>query len=115
MPLNPKLYSLLQQRFGDVKVSHAGETAKGSYRTDPITGRIKHEVDKTHRGEQYSVNCPFCPDTRHRLSFNYRWGVYDDVTDSYNYHLFHCYNEDCEKTYSRRKGTISGAAIWAYE
>lgn len=93
MVLNPSLYSLLRSRFGAIKVINEGQRTAGSYRTNPINGRLVYKARQ--RGESYRINCPFCNDTRFRLYVSHRWGLWDENLKSYNYHLAYCFNEDC--------------------
>lgn len=93
MPLNAKLFSLLQQRLGAVKIVHEGERFSAHYVRDYLTQRLRQVV--TNRGEQYAVNCPICNDTRMRLHISHMWGVYDESAENYNYHLVYCFNENC--------------------
>ena len=93
MPLNPKLYALLQDRFGKVRISNEGQRDTGCYVRDAITQKLKW--NPSQRGEQYGVCCPFCGDTRLRLYFSYRWGVWDETEQEYNYNKVLCFNEDC--------------------
>jgi hypothetical protein len=98
--LNPTLYKALERIFGDVHV-----VAQGVAITWHITRRPTRDGDDTYptrkvdvQGEEYEVNCPFCRDTRHRLSINHRWAVPDPNPEltSKNLWLMHCYNEECQ-------------------
>jgi hypothetical protein len=80
-----------------VKVNHRGRPFVGTVSVDPVT--LKKKVKRKQTGEEYVVCCPFCRDTRYRLTLNHRWNVYDPVTDSRNLHLAQCYNEHCEVNY----------------
>lgn len=93
MALNTQLYSLLLQRLGKVRIIKEDERASGYYKKNVLTNRLEYEPD--NRGEQYGVNCPYCEDTKQRLYFSHRWGVYDDTTHSFNYNLANCWNENC--------------------
>ena len=69
--LNQKLYDCLLSMFGEVVVVNEGQQA--DITADPRRiGRWKIE-DKSDHGEQYAVNCPFCPDndTNHHLYISY--------------------------------------------
>jgi hypothetical protein len=48
---------------------------------------------KSQGGEHYAVNCPYCNDTRARLSFSHRWGTVDERTGQKLLHLVNCFNE----------------------
>lgn len=106
-PLNPTLYSLLQRKFGNVKIAHAGEELRGRYRQEQVSrGRktelvLRLKVDTS--GEEYLVNCPFCNDTRGRLLINHRWGVRDAQTGSLNLWLMQCMNEGCQEDYDNQQ------------
>jgi hypothetical protein len=51
----------------------------------------------TSRGESYSINCPFCGDTKHRLSISYAWLERPPLSTRRRTELAHCYNENCEE------------------
>ena len=99
MPLRPDLYRRLLSSFHHVLIANADEEMTFTYATDALTGRPRMEIN--HSGEYYKINCCFCPDTRHRLWINHRWGYRDPVTKSRNLHLAHCYNEDCLRSEGR--------------
>lgn len=57
-------------------------------------------------GEQYTVNCPFCSDTRSRLYISAVWGAELKVagqTYVCSKRLMRCFNEDCQKVPSNRE------------
>lgn len=94
--LNATLYQILRNRFGDVRISNAGQARQTRLRPDPQhPGWFINEV--TAWGEQYLVNCPFCGDTRQRLAISYRYGVVDRVANTRNYSAAYCPNEQCLK------------------
>src|SRR4051812_5624944 len=95
MPLNPTVHALLCRRLGPVRIANEGEAMSFRYLPGSASGRT--ETDILAWGESYYVSCPFCGDTRQRLSINHRYGSYDPVTDSDNLHLARCFNEDCTK------------------
>lgn len=101
-PLNPTLYSLLQHKFGEIKIANEGCSAHVQSYPDPFhPGRFITQADTW--GEYYCVNCPFCKDTRHRLWINYLYGSeYDKNRRSYT-HLANCYNEGCINKPGRRE------------
>lgn len=78
-PLNPRLYRRLQRVFGSVGVSNAGVGC------DPTTKK---------GGEQYTVSCCFCGDTRKRLYISHMFGQLGDNGNRLR-HLAHCFNSDC--------------------
>lgn len=93
-PINPTLYRLLQQKFGDVKISSAGCHAYVQRMPDPLNPRrtITHA---TSWGEYYYINCPFCGDNRGRLWINHLYA--SEVVNGIRQHinLAICYNEQC--------------------
>ncbi len=93
--LNPTLFQLLENRFGETLVSNEGEALSGQYKHDPIKGRVVLDVDAW--GETYRVNCPYCNETKQRLYVNHRYGVLDKITMSNNSHMARCFNEECVK------------------
>lgn len=101
-PLNPVLLNALQTIFGRVRVSKQGEERQVAYFPDYTTGKPRMRANTAEGGEEYVLNCPFCGDRRGRFYVNHAWGTYDTVTGSWNYHLIHCFNEDCHLKSSRR-------------
>jgi hypothetical protein len=100
-PLNPRLFAALQSLYGRVLIANEGEASHVDYEPDPgCPGRVRaHAVCK---GEEYRVDCPWCPDTRGRLYVNHRYGVYDRAAHTGNYHLFYCFNEGCHADHWHR-------------
>lgn len=95
-PLNPALFNQLQARFGAVRITNAGQRRNVDYVPDPSRpGRMR--ANTRVYGEQYSVNCPFCGETRQRLSISYAYGELDPVTLTKNYRLWNCFNSSCQK------------------
>jgi len=88
---NPQLFSRLQSVFGQVRVSNRGVPFIGNVTKDAVTGRGK--ITRVQAGEEYSVCCPFCGDTRFRLRINHMWG--QELQGSRCW-LFSCFNERCE-------------------
>ena len=105
--LNPTLYSLLERRFGagNVKVIAGGEAMLHHTELRPAMGRksLVPTMVVDHPGEEYMVNCPFCGDTRQRLSINHRYGTKgtDEKPMSLRW-LFRCYNEECQNDHGNR-------------
>ena len=97
-PLNPKLYRLLKERFGHVRVSNEGVEQVGTYGFNVVEGR--DELNLIEPGEYYQVCCPFCNDTKFRLYVNHMWGFMDH--GSRNLWMAICYNENCLNTIERR-------------
>lgn len=69
--LNQKLYDCLLALFGDVVVINEGQQA--DITADPRRVGKWDIEDKSDHGEQYAVNCPFCPggDANHHLYISY--------------------------------------------
>jgi hypothetical protein len=95
---NQALFKALCQRFGTVKVSSDGA---------PMTWRLKidhrygeQDVEVTAGGEQYSVNCPFCGDTRGRLCISHAWLTKPHPSCPAITHTIKCYNEGCRQIYT---------------
>lgn len=101
-PLNPHLYQHLRTAFGKVRIANAGCLSEVTYSRDHAyrSGRLKATVSG---GEEYVVNCPFCNDTRGRLSIHHRWGTYDRRTRDDFLHLAYCFNERCISTREQQK------------
>lgn len=92
--LNKPLYAALRQRFRHVRVTHENEQ------------RVASRNERTRRfdvftpGEHYQVCCPFCGDTRHRLSISYRWMMSGFAAQAgEGRSLINCYNEGCEQVW----------------
>jgi hypothetical protein len=76
MVLNPTLYALLLQEFGQVGVAHQGYKMTMNYEYDYEVHppRLRLRPPEREYGEYYKVNCPICNDTKERLWINHRWG-----------------------------------------
>jgi hypothetical protein len=99
-PLCPGLYELLRREFGDVGIANEGdEFVPGERRYNAIAGRTEREV--IYGGEYYTVNCPYCGDSRKRLWFNHTYGQRDDDGRIINWRVL-CYNEGCLSGHDRR-------------
>jgi hypothetical protein len=107
MVLNFELYHLLRKRFGkeNVKVRRENVPMRCRYtrRYEEKGCRTSLTILPEGRGEEYSVCCPFCNDTRFRLSVNHRWGLFDPETGSRNLWLATCYNEECTRDYAAQR------------
>jgi hypothetical protein len=92
--INPQLYRLLTQKFGEVKIANQGCHAYFQRMPDPLNPRrtITHATDW---GEYYCVNCPFCRDTRARLWINHTYASEVVEGRRQNTYLAVCYNEQC--------------------
>jgi hypothetical protein len=102
--LNPRLFQLLQRRFGDVKVQAADQPMISRHKFDPTQSltEVRQSLHVDHSGEEYIVKCPFCRDWKHRLYINHRWGTVDPITGSRNLWLAHCWNEECLSDYDNQ-------------
>src|SRR4029078_7126244 len=100
--INAKLFSMLQNAYGDVKVLRPGVAMNCYYRNDPITGKVRLKKRLRGEGEEYRLDCTRYGDTRGRLYVSHRWGVYDKETKTRNLWLANCYNEGCYTEYSNQ-------------
>jgi len=104
--LNPKLFRLLERRFGpgNVKVQAEDQDMVSRYKLDPTQSLLeaRQSLHIDHSGEEYMVKCPFCRDWKHRLYINHRWGTYDSVSGSRNLWLAHCWNNECLTKYDNQ-------------
>ena len=91
---NPALYRVLCKHFGDVSITNEGHERI----VERIPGAQRESV--IDRGESYNVNCPFCGDTKRRLSISYQWLSKNPLTLKRIGHLIHCYNEECKEVYT---------------
>jgi hypothetical protein len=95
--LNPVLYGLLQERFGQVLIANEGEAAQfGDPVYDPSRG--KFHTPLIFKGEYYKLPCPYCDDTRYRLYVHHLFHTDDPLTGRPMRHLAVCFNNDCLKT-----------------
>jgi hypothetical protein len=99
--LNKILYDALERAFGSVVIGN--ENTPGTFtppRPQTYYGQRRDEyATMTHWGETYSVCCPSCRETRHRLCFSHRWGTnYRDGSKiiRFSKYLAYCYNEHCD-------------------
>lgn len=104
--MNPKLYGAMRLHFGKsaVRVINDGETMAREYGVskDPRTcGSVSFQIESF--GETYATDCPFCGDSRGRLSINYLFGVYDNETGRRHEELWKCYNSECQTDYVNRR------------
>lgn len=91
--LNPRLYNLLERKFGIVKVSNQGQAAVITYRRNPLKNFRKEPV-ADYPGEYYQVCCPYCKDRRNRLYINHLFGTRDEEGISRDVFAV-CFNENC--------------------
>lgn len=88
---NPKLHGVLSQLYGRVRVQGAGQPFRYKVVTDE---RGYRSVKKVSSGEEYTVCCPHCGDTRFRLNVNHVFGTrIEGILMDY---VAHCWNEECE-------------------
>jgi len=104
MPLRPELFRRLKDKFRHVVIANEGQEMVAKYEPD-IYGRMSMKL--IVNGEQYRVSCPFCNDVRKRLWISYKWGLWDEVTQTHNLWLCVCYNEGCLKDFERKKSLYS--------
>ena len=100
--LNPTLHRRLVLTFKMVRVTKLGQE-NVVYRRAAWNQKGRMQSDVVTHGEQYSVSCPFCSDTRQRLSINYSWAVKDEETGNDNLHLCYCFNEGCFSSREKQK------------
>jgi len=109
-PLNPSLFHALQARFGEVRVTNAGQQRVARRVPDPMRpGRFITQA--TQRGEQYALSCPFCNDERQRLYVSCMYGQKDPTTGRRNHSLWFCQNEQCHRPESNRRLFRSMVAV----
>ena len=96
--LNPTLFKALEKVFGEPRVAARGVAIKWHIvkRANLQQGDMYESRKVEVPGEEYLVSCPYCNDTRHRLSINHRWGVPDPELATRNLWLMRCYNEECQ-------------------
>jgi hypothetical protein len=101
--VNPRLYSALIDRFGDVGIHNRG--AVGQYTCPPTKHSFLKRVHKETKfahvvnwGETYSVCCPVCNDRKKRLYISHFTGRGTKVADSkYQFgNVAVCHNEKCD-------------------
>lgn len=105
--LNKTLYNAIWKAF-DEEPHIVNEGSSAVIKLPPpkasfLPVETKIPARNVEGGEQYTVNCPFCGDRRHRLYFSYMWNqpiksgnlIYR-CTD----HLVRCFNEECQKDQS---------------
>jgi hypothetical protein len=93
-PLNPVLYRLLVQKFGEVVFANEGCPAYFDKLPDPRNPRRK-VIHSSSWGEYYRVRCPFCNDHSPRLWINHCYASEVEYGRRQLTHLACCYNEDC--------------------
>jgi hypothetical protein len=109
--LNPSLMAAMDRVFAKVNVVNAGMELEGFYYDDVQSGARRLRVVRW--GEGYTTDCPFCGDSRGRMTVNHRWGVRDHETGFNGYELWRCYNEDCQSDPGNRaKLRAQLTAVW---
>lgn len=105
--VNPTLYQRLVEVFGrkGVRIHRPGR--RGSFKYDAAdNGKYSAmRLVKAGRevGEEFSVSCLFCGDTRGRLYFNHFWGTRNKYDGKRILWPCHCYNEECQADFENRK------------
>lgn len=87
---NERLYLFLQHFFKKVRVQNGG----APFRYRIVVREGEREVSRIDSGEEYSICCPVCKETRFRLSVNHMFG--ETIEGIELRHLAHCWNEDCD-------------------
>jgi putative hemolysin len=103
---NPELYRRLRRwSVNNVRVHKPGEA--GEFAPEEIRERhykkLRLSKSGTRAGEEFSVCCPECNDTKFRLYFNHLWGTADPYSGSQILWLCHCYNEECQNDFNNRR------------
>lgn len=102
---NSKLYErlCLLEKKENVHIHDAGVPTKIVRRA--LGGESKgytYENVGMSRGEQFSINCPFCSDEKHRCYIHHLFATpEDDYTHGYM-RLWRCFNEECQSDYDNR-------------
>src|SRR5262249_963094 len=78
-----------------VEIANQGQVRQVRYTGGLVPGRVW--AVPLQGGEEYRISCPFCSDKKFRLYVNHCYGVFDPETESFNHHLFHCFNDGCER------------------
>lgn len=93
-PLNPILYRLLHQKFGEVKIANEGCHAYFQRMHNPFNSS-RTVLRASAWGEYYCVRCPFCNDHSPRLWINHRYASEVENGRRQLTHLAVCYNNQC--------------------
>lgn len=103
-PLNAALHQQLTQVFKDVEITKQSiasgiRARKNIFHTAPgvniSTNPNPYDVVYGDWGETYTVCCPKCGDTRHRLHISHMWNV-ELMPGLVLKQLVKCFNEDCD-------------------
>lgn len=102
--LNEQLYKAIWKAFNEEPHIVNENTPAAVSLPSPVASFLPRETEIPFRnivgGEQYTVNCPFCGDRRHRLYFSYMWNqrfVSGRLKYRASKHLIRCFNEECQK------------------
>ena len=100
-PLNPALYNRLLSYYGEVDIVREGYAINWRTVAESIPGQtgVTFRREVLDQGEEYRVRCSVCQDHRARLHINHMWGEYDPETNSQNFWLINCFNENCFSEY----------------
>lgn len=109
-PRNPRLYAALKSKFGQVKIQNAGAPYEYRVTYEVSSGRKVPKITRFSSGEEYAVCCPFCGDTKYRMSVNHMFGsrlpcgvLLDDQA--------HCWNEECPDVLPLVRDLMAGAPV----
>jgi len=97
-PLNVMLFRRMEATFKSVRVKNQGQSAVMGKVYDSRVGKVVEAQEQS--GEQYSVCCPLCNDTRFRLFISHKYGT-DTPDGSNNKHLAYCFNMGCPLNYKQ--------------
>jgi len=88
---NPRLYEILKQLYGKVKVQNQGQPFRYKIIAEPDRSK---KLVKVYSGEEYACCCPHCGDTKYRLNVNHTFGTrIEGIEMDY---AAHCWNEECD-------------------
>lgn len=93
--LNATLYTALAATFCNVRITNPGMPSTVRPVRKWVGGRPRSETQLSAGGEHYVVCCPFCGDTRWRLSIHHLWGTPDPTSRRPMWFLANCFNEGC--------------------
>ena len=120
--INLALHNTLEEVFGSVLVVKQGIQSSVRIKDDIFTAAnlpgvgvpTSYKVVYGDWGETYTVCCPKCSDTRHRLYISHMWGV-ELRPGVALYSLVKCFNEDCDwrdlEGHLRNKALLNGLKV----
>lgn len=85
--INRALYAALKARFGQIRVTNENVRRAEERRGEKVVVMCA--------GEHYNFDCPFCSDTKGRLSVSYLWLEKPPLSTRRRVDLANCYNEHC--------------------